>query len=99
MRNGGELGTKLNVESLDPSAFDLKDVADLLIEHELSVKIMDDLMDFHENRTIPSRADFQGMNSWTDRQPLLRPVCPYSFPAMNMRVLHAVCPNHILREN
>lgn len=49
MRNGGELGTRLNVESFDLSAFDLEDVADLFIEQELSVKIVDDLMDFHEN--------------------------------------------------
>ena len=49
------------------------------IEQEFSVKIVDDLVGLHDNRTIRRRTDFQGTNTWIDNPPLMSPVFLYIF--------------------
>jgi hypothetical protein len=85
-----------NIESLDQSVLDLKDVADHLVHDYLALEITHDLMDFDDNLSVWTIGELDWLNMRINHRPLARPIATHAVPSANVSTFHSVCPDDVL---
>ncbi len=88
----------LDVEPLDSTALDAERMFNRFVNQDLPFKILDDLVNVGDKRTIVGLIDCSRLDMGIDHLPLVSPVFPNRFFTMNMRSIHAVRPRHVIGE-